>query len=381
MKRFLLAFLLLTACGALQDSASEHTQRVLEQAALELIETHNVPGVAVGLIEDGVPTDIYTFGLADKTTGIPITSDTGFNVGSISKTITAWAVMHLVERGLVDLDTSYEKYVTRWRIPTSEFDASKVTVRSLLNHTSGLAQWAVPQFEAGEQIPLLETSLSDDKNLAGERAVLGFEPGTQWRYSGAGYSLLQLLIEEVSGESYASFVNRVIFKPLGMQDSSFILSDDVLQTSAKGYDASGDETALVRFAAISAAGLHTTPGDLAKFAAAALPTANGESAGRQMLSSQSIHMMTRTEVSASSSDANVVNRNYGLGYFVINETPRFFGHGGDNRGWHARIVLYPETNNGFVILTNSSNGFAVAEALNCHLGIQLGNASVSECPT
>jgi CubicO group peptidase (beta-lactamase class C family) len=344
-----------------------------------LLTKHNVPGVAIGIIRNGKPDDLYFYGIANKKNGILVDKHTTFNVGSISKTLTAWGIMHLLEQGKIDLDQPVENYISRWKLPPSEFDTKGVTIRRLLNHTAGLAQWAVPQYESGESIPPIEDVLTSGENSQGERAIIVYAPGTNWRYSGGGYTLLQLLIEEVSGQKYTEFMEQEILKPLGMQDSSFDLASGILEHTATAYDEKGNATPLVRFRAVGAAGLHTSAGDLLTFAVANLPQSGTAMAGRGVLKPETIDQMTRTSASADSADKTVVNRNYGFGYFVIAGEPRFFGHGGDNRGWHARFLLYPDTNSGFVVLTNSSNGFAVAEAINCLLAIELANAPEKTC--
>jgi len=339
----------------------------------DLLKIHKVPGVAIGVIENGSVTAQFYYGLSDKLNSTPVTHQTSFNVGSVSKTLTAWAVMRLVESGKVNLDSPIQNYLSLWQLPASKYEVSGVTVRRLLNHTSGIGQWAVPQFEPGEQIPSLAAVLSSGQNHQGEKAEMIFEPGTEWRYSGGGYTMLQLMIEEVSGDTFSEFMQREIFAPLGMNNSGFTLTEDLLSASATAYDHQGKETPLARFSATGAAGLHTTVGDLAKFASASLSSANGGAPGRGIITPETVAMMTSNGVSAASSDPTVVNRNYGLGYFVSGGIPSFVGHGGDNRGWHARFILYPDTNNGFVALTNSSNGFPLAETINCLMTNQLAN--------
>ena len=159
---------------------------------------------AFGLIEDGrLVAEHYA------SVGDPVDRDTLFQVASMGKWITAWGVMRLVEHGKLDLDTPVSRYLTRWSLPDSEFDNDGVTVRRLLSHTAGLTDGlGYMGFPPGQAVEPLEASLSHaadaDPGTDG-RTRVGVQPGSGFQYSGGGYTLLQLLIEEVSG----SVVRRI----------------------------------------------------------------------------------------------------------------------------------------------------------------------------
>ena len=316
----------------------------------------NTPGAAVAVIQNGEIVVTKGYGLADVADTIAVTPETGFNVGSISKTIAAWGVMTLVEQGQLDLDEPVSTYLTRWRLPESEFDETGVTLRRLLSHTAGLSLHGYPGWGPDDELPTVEESLSGKTNGAGPVELI-MEPGTQWKYSGGGYTLAQLIIEEATGLTFEDYVRDAVLRPLGMSNSDFHLSDELMARSSIAHDQQGQPTPNPRFTAQAAAGLHTTVEDLASFAAAALATGSGQEPGRGVLSPSTVEMMM-TPAAAS-------NDTYGLGYGarLMASGHQGWGHGGANRGWIAYYVVVPDTGDGIVVLTNGSNGGAVHEPI------------------
>lgn len=316
----------------------------------------NVPGAAVAVIQNGVVTTTRGYGLANVEKQIPVTPTTGFNVGSISKTIAAWGVMRLVEQGKLDLDAPVETYLTRWHLPDSKFDERGVTIRRLLSHTAGLSLHGYPGWGPNKELPTLEQSLSGKTNGSGA-VYLTMEPGTRWQYSGGGYTLAQLIVEEVTHESFEDYMRETVLRPLGMTASDYQLSKELIARSSLAYDQRGRPTPNPRFTEQAAAGLHTTVEDLATFAAAALATDTGAPVGRGVLKPQTIELML-TPAPASSGM-------YGLGYsaMLLSSGRQGRGHAGSNRGWEAFFEVVPETRDGIVVVTNSSVGAAVYQRI------------------
>ena len=353
------AFELLKAaeCSArkCEDAATAHAaslDELLAKLDTEVpgwLKQANVPGAAVAVIQDGVVTATRGYGLANVEKQIPVTPTTGFNVGSISKAIAAWGVMTLVEQGKLDLDAPVETYLTRWHLPDTQFDERGITIRRLLSHTAGLSLHGYPGWGPNKVLPTLEQSLSGKTNGAGA-VYLIMEPGTRWQYSGGGYTLAQLIVEEVTGKSFEDYVREAVLRPLGMTASDYHLSKELLARSSLAYVERSRPTPNPRFTAQAAAGLHTTVEDLATFAAAALATDTGKPAGRGVLQPQTVELML--------TPAPASNGTYGLGYSTtLRSTGRQGrGHGGSNRGWEAVFEVVPETRDGIVVLTNSSNG-------------------------
>ena len=194
----------------------------MESARKEIAAKHR-GNAAFRLIENGKLHDEYFVGDS-------VDSETLFQVASLSKWISAWGVMTLVEAGKLDLDAPVATYLTRWTLPESQFDNSKVTVRRLLSHMAGLTDGlGYAGFAPGAEVQSLEESLTraaDASPEADGRVRVGLAPGTKWQYSGGGYTLLQLVIEETSGEAFESYMQRAVFQPLGMNRSTFALDPD-----------------------------------------------------------------------------------------------------------------------------------------------------------
>ena len=165
------------------------------------------------------------YGRADTSRGVPVTPDTVFEVGSISKPVTAWGVMRLVQQGKLDLDAPVDRYLTRWHLPPAPFDADGVTIRRLLSHSAGLNSQDYSPITT-RPLPTLEQSLSGESGGVNARrgsddVRITMTPGEQRSYSNGGYTLLQLAIEEVTGETFARYMQREVLDPLGMKHSSF----------------------------------------------------------------------------------------------------------------------------------------------------------------
>lgn len=191
--------------------------RHLELIVPVLLREHGVPGAAVGLLRDGEPYYLQGFGFADAAAEAPITPRTLFNVGSISKTVTAWAAMRLSETQRLDLDSSLADVVDRWPWPETHQDekgSRNITARLLLSHRAGLGAHAVPEILPWEPLPSLEDWLG-----SGEVSI-ETPPGTAWEYSGGGYALLELAIESLTKQRFAPFVRDEILEPLGMRRST-----------------------------------------------------------------------------------------------------------------------------------------------------------------
>ncbi|MFD2586762.1 serine hydrolase domain-containing protein [Croceitalea marina] len=311
----------------------------------------NVPGAAIAIIKNGQVIYEKGHGHADKNKEVEVGPTTGFNIGSISKLFTAWGIMNLVKKGKLNLDIPVETYLTRWKLPESEFDHNKVTIRALLSHTAGVSVHGYPGFHPNHKLPSLEASLTGENGpiRENEAVKLILEPQTQFKYSGGGYTILQLIIEEVTRQKFENYMQEHVLQPLGLNDTSFTINEMILSKSAKPYDKDGNEIYLEQFTAKAAAGLHTTLKDLAIFAKA-------QFSENPVLSQETIKEMiqliptTQTERGA-----------YGLGYAIHNFGPiKVVGHAGTNTGWEAGFMMDFNDRDGFIVLTNSSNGKKVA---------------------
>ena len=244
-----------SSAGGIERLAPAGDAAAFLSAAKQLIDSRNRGNVAFALIEHGVA-DPMSISCRSATRS---DRETLFQVASLSKWITAWAVMTLVESGKVDLDAPVSRYLTRWQLPPSEFDNDGVTVRRLLSHTAGLTDGlGFAGFPPGVELPSLEENLKHPDASPGHNGVIrvGMRPGSRWQYSGGGYLILQLLIEEVTGEPFEAYLQRALFRPLGMERSTFTV-DASTPDVATFYDTNGAQAIHYRFRAKAAASLYT----------------------------------------------------------------------------------------------------------------------------
>lgn len=324
---------------------SEITKR-LDDGIPKILNKHKAHGVALAFVNGNRIIEFRSYGFADVATEAEITQSTMFNIGSISKLVTSWGAMQLVAQGKVDLDTPINQYLKRWQIPNSEFNVKKVTLRNILSHTSGLSLGPYVGWDSREKLSSIVDSLNGDNNGAGPVELI-HAPDTKWSYSGGGYSVVQLLIEDVSGMAFEDYMLKNVFAPLNMQDSTFNITEKVLIKSATPYDDTGKVTGMVYFNEKAAAGLHTTAIDLARFNMAVLRNKNGHYNGVKLLPEQLIDLMIKP--------APNTNGRWSMSY-VVDAENNSLGFAGFNRGWVSLSRSVTGLNFGYVILNNSSIG-------------------------
>jgi len=310
---------------------------------------HSVAGAAVALVEDGSLKRVLTFGVESGETGAPVTEASVFGVGSISKPVAAWGVMRLVQAGELDLDTPVDEYLRGWHLPESEFDRDGVTIRRLLSHTAGLALGGYPGFPLDAPLPDTAQSLAGDTNGAGS-VYLQAEPGSGFSYSGGGYTLLQLVVEEHTGKPFDVYVAETVLTPLRMSNASYAPNTELASRVVEPHDFSGGILPNHHFRAQAAASLHATAEDLGRFVEANLNE-------NPVLSPDTVSLM-RTGV------ADARGNRIGLGFFIYADG-KMVGHGGANFGWRAEFRLVPEDGKGIAVLTNSESGDQLTQDIVC----------------
>lgn len=344
---FLILLLLGSVCVA--QSVTESVAKQIQTAAPELLERVHEAGLSVVLIENCAVTWHGDFGVADKAHGRRVDPDTLFQFGSMSKTITAWAIMTLVQEGKIDLDAPVNKYLKSWKLKSAEFDPNEVTVRRVLHHAAGLSLPSVSGVDVGTNVP----SLVDELNGIGPSktaVTISEKPGTKFNYSGGGYALLQLLIEDVTGTSFRKYVNTKIFKPLGMTTATFRPDRKTLLKTATPYTKEGVTLPFRLFSAEGAAGLYATVDDYAKFVVA-------HCRPNKVLKPQTLNSMYEGGAAAP---------RYGLGYELMPKLTSnpIISHSGSNLGWKANFILFPTEGVGIVVATNSDVGEARKKLIN-----------------
>lgn len=333
----------------------------LENVARESLIEHRVAGASIARIEGGQLVELIALGNASAD-GSALKPDAVFQTGSISKSVAAWAAMTLVRDQKIDLDEPIDSYLTRWEIPPSKFSNEAVTLRHLLSHTAGFSVGGYPGFEEGMPLPSLEESLQGATNGAGELRLIQ-SPGKSFRYSGGGYTLLQLLIEELSGQTFHEYVERAVLQPLGMNSSSYQPAPDLLLRRAKPHGFDLDSFVQHNFRAQAAASLHSTAGDLAMFIIANI-------LDNPVLTTDELEIMHSEMADAGFAKA-------GLGFFIQGEGA-LLGHGGANQGWRADILFSKSSKSGLVVLTNSESGGALISAVRCFWDSEYGPGTLQK---
>ncbi len=358
---FLFVLLLPIALNAQEESKSiEQFVGEIDKIIPQLLHDCSVPGAAIALIENGEIVLQKGYGFSDVEKEVKVDTKTGFNIGSISKTVAAWGVMKLVHEGKIELDAPAEKYLTRWHLPESDFDSDGVTIRRMLSHTAGLSLHGYPGWSPNDELPTIEESLNGKNNGPGRVEII-MEPGTKYQYSGGGFSILQLIIEEVTGQKFEDYMQSQVLDPLGMTNSSYKIDDNIMTASASEYDAFGEAIDFELFTAQAAAGLHTTIEDFTRFAFANLYQHKDNEKYNPILPTDIIQQMMVPE------PVTEGRYRYGLGYQTMHmgTSWAFSGHGGANTGWQANFRVDPASNDGYIVFTNGGGGNNICNLLSC----------------
>jgi CubicO group peptidase (beta-lactamase class C family) len=323
-------------------------------AAYDLAERRNRGNLAFVLIEDG--REAGSFAISK---GEPVGRESLFQTASLGKWLTAWGVMALAEKGEIDLDAPVSDYLTRWTLPESEFDESGVTVRRLLSHTAGLGDGlGYDGFASLQDVQTLEQSLTRAADASPGKSGevrLESEPGSAWRYSGGGYTLLQLVIEEVSGQPFARYMDEAVFAPLGMERTTFDHDRALALGVAQNFRPDGTSEPFRRYTALAASSLFTSADDLATFLAA-----HGPGASNAVLSPETRSLIASPQASRLGADI------WGLGamLYAPNEAGGFvIGHDGQNGpAINAAARIDPASGDGIVVLSTGSDLLATTIA-------------------
>jgi CubicO group peptidase (beta-lactamase class C family) len=316
-----------------------------------------VPAVSIAAIQNGAIDWARAYGIS-SIGGAPVSAETLFGAASISKPVTALGVLKLVEEVRIDLDANVNQYLKRWKIPDNQFtEKQKVTVRELLNHTSGIGTHNGEIYDPGSPIPTLLQLLDGEKPARTPPVRVEAVPGTKFAYANGGYLVLSLLIEDVTGQSFAAYMKRTVLDPIGMKHSTFDapLLLEWRTRAATAYGADGKlSVAPSKFVEpnLAAGGLWSTPTDLAKLLLEVQCEYDGKS--HKVLHQQTI----RTMVSADKSIASA--RRYGLG-FEVGGSPEnpYIRHEG-SAFFQDDMVEYLH-GNGIVVMTSGGGGGELAD--------------------
>ncbi len=317
------------------------------------VDSQHKGNAVYAMVEQGQITNMHFVSV-----GKPVNQDSVFGVASVGKWVTAMAVMRLVEKGMVDLDTPVSDYLESWVLPPSDYDNELVTLRLLLSHTAGIEDGLGHNgFAPDEAIqPLTEhlTLAADaDPGVSG-RVVVTAMPGETWKYSGGSYNLIQLIIEDVTKKTFNQAMSELVFQPLGLKNTYFQVNrTDPLLTEY--FTEGGARRDYPNYTSLASTGLYTSLSDMHKLVRVNFLGNAGEPATSQLLSQQSLTQMQTPAAFVSGQPI------WGAGVmlFAPSDTGFIVGHGGKSPYLNATVRFSPETGDGFIMFqTGNEEAFA-----------------------
>jgi CubicO group peptidase (beta-lactamase class C family) len=317
---------------------------------------HRVPGLSLAVINNHKIEWARSYGVKDIETREPVIQETLFQAGSISKPVAAMVALKKVEQGKIALDENINNKLSSWKLPDNEFTArKKVTLANLLSHTGGLTVHGFPGYAINEKLPTLPQVLDGVEPANTAPVRVDMEPGTKFRYSGGGTTIAQLAIMDIEKKPFPEIATDTVLKPLKMTNSTYRqpLPTDWRKQAASGHRQDGQlvEGKIHIYPEMQAAGLWTTPTDLAKFAIEVGLSLNGRS--NKVLTKQ----MTTKMVTPFMEEV-------GLGFFIEKHgQAMYFGHGGADEGFRAELLMNRDKGYGAVVMANSDNGQILREVL------------------
>jgi CubicO group peptidase (beta-lactamase class C family) len=316
---------------------------------LERMDYYNVPGFSIALIDQNEIVWSRGYGVLEFGSEALVTDETIFQAASISKPVSAMVALHLVETGLLDLDSDVNQTMRSWKVPENELTQErKVSLRGLLSHTAGLSVMGYRGYPVDAELPTRQQILDGELPANSDPVRVMQTPGTAFSYSGGGYLVMQQLVEDVTGRTLAELAQEIIFDRLGMGNSTFeyLLPKNRIPQVATAHRASGEPVPgkWHIYPEGAPASLWSTPYDLARFTIEVLNSQMGES--NEVLSKEMTqHMLTPTLGWV------------GLGFPIIEvDGWTRFDHPGWNEGYHSLMVGYLGRGQGVLWMTNGENG-------------------------
>lgn len=321
---------------------------------------HRVPGVSIAVIDDYEIAWAKGYGVTDTESETPVTPETLFQAASIGKPLAAAAAIQLTGRGSVELERDVNEMLTSWEVPESELTArEKVTLRRLLSHSAGVSVHGFRGYDRGHDLPSLRQILDGESPANNEPIRVTSVPGTEWRYSGGGYMIVQQLLEDLTGDPFPEVMQEIVLRPAGMESSLYAapLPADLHGRAATAHDASGKPAPGKWYDLVcmgAGGGLWTTPSDLAMFTIEIMRARSGEPGA--VFSKETADLMLTPQIA--------INESFdmGLGFMLRDEEGDLsLMHGGGNQpGFLSLLVAMPDRGQGVVIMTNGENGHELA---------------------
>jgi CubicO group peptidase (beta-lactamase class C family) len=324
---------------------------VLDTIIQDDLKHQRIPGAAVALVHEGRVIFSQCYGYADIEKKVAMTEDTYFMVGSLTKSFTALAVLKLIEQGKINPNADIKKYIPDFSIRKFHDEEAPITVNHLLTHTSGLMIDYYARFTS-------EKEYSDAELLSQlQNEYLCFKPGSACKYSNVGYRLLSMIIERVTGESFGSYLEKEVFKPLGMNNSYFDYTDDMALRMSKGHNGNV-EISRVDTEDKSASGLFSTLKDMTvflKFLTSKDIPSNGGINNGQII--DEIIKNANPAIDTFYDSKNIYSSGWYLNFYQFRGIHTVLSNSGGINGFCAAMAYIPEEKLGIVMLTNSSLGW------------------------
>lgn len=323
----------------------------------ERMAQYGVPGVSIAVINDNKIEWTKSYGVMNKETKSPVTNETLFQAGSISKPVAAYGALRLVEEGSINLEEDINTYLKSWQLPETEFTKEKkVTLKNLLSHSAGVTVHGFLGYSPDLPVPTLVEVLNGTPPANSGAIFVDKLPEESFRYSGGGYTIMQQMVIDVKDRPFPQLMKELVLQPLDMNNSTYDqpLQSAQLELAATGYLPDGSMTKGKRhtYPEMAAAGLWTTAEDLAKFAINIQKTRKGES--HLGLSQEMTNKMLTPFV------ADFI----GLGIFLNKYNDEiYFGHGGWDEGFSSELVAHRDKGYGVVVLTNSNHPEFISELI------------------
>jgi CubicO group peptidase (beta-lactamase class C family) len=317
---------------------------------------YKAPGVSIAVINNGKIEWAKGYGLLEAGSTTAVTPATLFQAVSAGQPVVSLAALALVQQGKLSLDEDVNLKLQSWKVPDSEFSKEqKVTLRRLLSHSAGLTVPAFRGYASGEPVPTLMQVLNGEKPANSAPIRVDILPGSRWRYSSGGYTVLQQLLIDVTGKSLPQLMRDLVLDKLEMNRSTYDqpLPETLTVNAATAHRADGAILKGKRhtYPEMAAAGLWTTPSELARFAIEVQQSYTGKT--QRVLSQEMAKQMLTKQAG-----------NYGLGFNLwIDDKSFYFGNGGSNEGFKCQLAMFAETGQGAVLMTNGDQGSRLLEEI------------------
>ena len=322
------------------------------------MKSNHVNGVSIALIKDYKIEWAKGYGWADSAEQRPVTTNTLFQAGSISKSLNGVGILKLVQEGKLNLDSDINIYLKSWKFPYDSLSkGKKITMANLLSHTAGLTVHGFDGYEKGDTIPTLIQILNGEKPANNKAIRSMYEPSLRSQYSGGGTTISQLILQDVTGQPYDTYMWNNVLNPMGMSNSFYTQPppSDKENLLATGYynDGAAVKGKYHIYPEQAAAGLWTNPTDLAKYIIETQLSLQGKS--NKVLSPETTRLRLTPYIDSSAA----------LGVFIIKKgNEKYFNHDGSDEGFVAAYYGSMENGNGAVVMANTDNWSLLSEVIN-----------------